>query len=80
MNGSVNPLYFFLFIALVLFTIERVFQKAFEAGSHQEKFYGLLVKDNVFDINIDKEDVSAPSNSLESFLDFSRLFFIIPFA
>ena len=72
MNGSVNPFmlyfpYFLLLIAMVLFTIERVFQKAFKAGSHLGRFYILLVRENIFDLNIDKEDVSAPSNSLDFF-------------
>ena len=47
---------------MVLFTIERVFQKAFKAGSHLEKFYGLLIRENIFDLHIDTEDVRAPSN------------------
>lgn len=52
MNGSVNPFmlyfpYFLLLIALGLVFIEKVFSRAFHAGSNLEKFYSLLLRENV---------------------------------
>jgi len=52
MNGSVDPFmlyfpYFLLLIALGLVFIERVFSKAFHAGTKLEKFYSFLVRENV---------------------------------
>jgi len=52
MNGSLNPFllyfpYFLLLIALSLVFIERVFSRAFHAGTKLEKFYSLLVRENV---------------------------------
>ena len=52
MNGSVNPFmlyfpYFLLLIALSLVFIERVFSRAFHAGTKLEKLYSLLVRENV---------------------------------
>lgn len=52
MNGSVDPFmlyfpYFLLLIALSLVFIERVFSKAFHAGTKLEKFYSLLERENI---------------------------------
>eukprot|EP00092_Neocalanus_flemingeri_P069496 GFUD01085180.1.p1 GENE.GFUD01085180.1~~GFUD01085180.1.p1 ORF type:complete len:487 (-),score=116.41 GFUD01085180.1:160-1620(-) len=52
MNGSVDPFmlyfpYFLLLIALGLVFIERVFSRAFHAGTKLEKFYSLLCRENV---------------------------------
>eukprot|EP00092_Neocalanus_flemingeri_P024779 GFUD01026868.1.p1 GENE.GFUD01026868.1~~GFUD01026868.1.p1 ORF type:complete len:507 (+),score=114.41 GFUD01026868.1:221-1741(+) len=52
MNGSVEPFmlyfpYFLLLIAMALVMIERVFERAFKAGSKLEKFYSLLVRENI---------------------------------
>ena len=60
MNGAVDPFmlyfpYFLLLIALSLFFIERVFSKAFEAGDKLEKFYNLLLKENVLDEKVTPE-------------------------
>ena len=49
-NGAVDNFllyypYFLLMIALILFALERVFLKVFQAGNKLEKFYSLLVKD-----------------------------------
>jgi len=54
MNGGLDPFmlyfpYFLLIIALSLFFIERIFSKIFEAGDKLEKFYNLLMKENVLD-------------------------------
>ena len=51
-NGSVDPFllffpYFLLLIALILFALERIFLKTFQAGNKLEKFYSLLVKEKV---------------------------------
>ena len=51
-NGSVDNFllyypYFLLMIALILFALERVFLKVFQAGNKLEKFYSLLVKEKV---------------------------------
>ena len=51
-NGSVDNFllyypYFVLVIALILFAMERLFLKAFQAGNKLEKFYSLLVKEKV---------------------------------
>ena len=58
MNGSVNPFmlyfpYFLLLTATVLFMTERIFQKAFKSRVYLNKFYALLVRENIFDVNID---------------------------
>jgi len=52
MNGSVNPFmlyfpYFLLLTALALVFIERVFTKAFHAGTKLEKFYSLLEREKI---------------------------------
>jgi len=52
MNGSVEPFmlyfpYFLLFIAIVLYTVERVFLRVFQAGLKLETFYKFLVKENI---------------------------------
>lgn len=52
MNGSVDPFmlyfpYFLLIIALSLVFIERVFSRAFHAGTKLEKFYSLLERENI---------------------------------
>jgi len=52
MNGSIDPFmlyfpYFLLLIALALVFIERVFTKAFHAGTKLEKFYSLLERENI---------------------------------
>jgi len=60
MNGAVDPFmlyfpYFLLIIALSLFFIERVFSKIFESGNKLEKFYNLLLKENVLDAKVAKD-------------------------
>jgi len=60
-NGSVDGFllyfpYIVLMIALLLFALEKLFQKVFNAGDKLEKFYSLLVKEKVFK---DKEDEEA---------------------
>jgi len=52
MNGSVEPFmlyfpYFLLFIALILWMVERVFLKIFQAGLKLETFYSFLVSENI---------------------------------
>ena len=52
LNGAVPAFmlyfpYFLLMVALVLVFIERVFQKAFNAGSKLDKFYSVLVREKV---------------------------------
>jgi len=69
MNGSVEPFmlyfpYFLLLIAMALFMIERVFLKAFKAGTKLEKFYSLLVRENVLDVKADAEGVCTPSHDV----------------
>ena len=54
MTGAVDPFmlyfpYFLLIVALILVFIERVFLKIFKAGSKLDKFYSLLVRENVLD-------------------------------
>eukprot|EP00092_Neocalanus_flemingeri_P026006 GFUD01028186.1.p1 GENE.GFUD01028186.1~~GFUD01028186.1.p1 ORF type:complete len:488 (+),score=99.87 GFUD01028186.1:471-1934(+) len=60
MSGAVDPFmlyfpYFLLIIAMSLFFIERVFSKIFEAGDKLEKFYNLLLKENVLDAKVAPE-------------------------
>jgi len=62
MNGSVEPFmlyfpYFLLLIAMALVMIERVFLKAFKAGSKLEKFYSLLVRENVLESKVETEGI-----------------------
>ena len=59
MNGSVHPFmlyfpYFLLIIALSLVFIERVFSRAFHAGTKLEKFYSLLERENILGAVKDK--------------------------
>ena len=54
MTGAVDPFmlyfpYFLLIVALILVCIERFFLKIFKAGSKLDKFYSLLVRENVLD-------------------------------
>ena len=46
--------YFLLFIALILFALERIFLKAFKAGNKLEKFYNLLVKEKILGVSEDE--------------------------
>ena len=48
--------FFLLLIALALLMIEKVFLKAFKAGSKLDKFYSLLVKENVLQVKKDSGD------------------------
>ena len=69
MNGSVQPFmlyfpYFLLLIAMALFMIEKVFLKAFEAGSKLEKFYNLLVRENVLDVKKTTECVFTSAHDV----------------
>jgi hypothetical protein len=69
MNGSVEPFmlyfpYFLLMIAMTLVMIESVFLKAFKAGSKLEKFYSLLVRENVLDSKVDTEGFCMPSHDV----------------
>ena len=59
-NGSVEDFllyypYFLLFIALILFALERIFLKAFKAGNKLEKFYNLLVKEKILGVADEEE-------------------------
>lgn len=70
MNGAVDPFmlyfpYFLLLIALSLFFIERVFYKIFEAGDKLEKFYKLLMKENVLDPKTVPEGGACQINTSE---------------
>ena len=88
MNGSVNPFllyfpYFLLLIAMTLFMVEKVFQKAFKAGVHLEKLYSLMIKESIFDVNINAEipateDISGGREAAELRLHFqgSRSYFV----
>jgi len=71
MNGAVEPFmlyfpYFLLLIAMALVMIERVFLKAFKAGSKLEKFYSLLVRENVLESKVETEGIGiiTPSHDV----------------
>lgn len=61
MSGSVEPFmlyfpYFLLLIAMGLVFIERVFLKAFKAGTKLERFHSLLIREHVLEVKPEPED------------------------
>ena len=66
-NGSVDAFllyfpYFLLLVALILFAMEKLFQKVFNAGDKLEKFYSLLVKEQVFKVSDQDEEAACDIN------------------
>ena len=64
-NGSVDAFllyfpYFLLLKALILFSMEKLFQKMI--GDKLEKFYSLLVKEKVFEISDQDEEAAENMN------------------
>jgi len=64
MNGSVEPFmlyfpYFLLLIALLLFAVERMFLKIFQAGLKLETFYKFLVQENVLTVQQKEENACS---------------------